>query len=1086
MLRAVAMVLLLAACFLPAVGQKRQLSQLQDAAEKAVKHSQWAQADSLYGAYHAAFAQSGQAKNFRYTEVLSQMVQVKVRLSQTDQAIRLQQELVEVRRTAPDCIDAQAASAICDLAGLYARKTDYEQAIATGQQGLSMLAQAFGTKHNYYAIALSNLAAYHYARGHVGDAEQAVAMGEQALQHIKKGTREYATLLDALVVYYSQTGQQQKADQMAAKALKEARKRLKEDGPSYATTLNNQSIRLARAGNYAEATRYAEQARRIFEESGSTATMAYARTLTNLATFCSHRQQYGQAIRLIEQALPVIERHVGRQHADYVRITSELSAAYRAQGDLDKADALAQQSDRLGRTIGRQDNYKYGKALSKQAATFASNGNYRRAIEQERSALDIFRMHADSTSMATSLGALAFYYSAAGFQLEAFSAAGEALAIFEQRHHCDQYYAQALNATSILYYNNRKTAQAADYARRAKAVYDQLGDTANALYARIMANMALFTFLADSTEQAIVTARHALRLHCQILGDDHPDNIIQLYNLAVFQSKAGRQHEAEADYARAMELLTRQVRTNFLHLTSDERENFWQQRTDICKFAAMLAYLDPDNPQAATLAYNAQLLTKGILLNSDIDFRSLLRRSGDEQLLAKYERLDALQQQLDAYYRLPARERGDAFRLARDSVYLLERDLVSGCKEYGSFTERLSIGTTHIAQALQPHEAAIEFASIHLEGIGTTYMALLLRKDRPAPLLIRLFSDHDLAQLTYHGHSFFQAMATERGISSIYDDARFGQMVWQPLLPHLQGITRIYFSPTDMLYQTGVEYLLCDDHTRIADRYELHRLSSTKALVSATPQGALRSAAVFGGLHYNMSRQQLAADSLRGSTHYLPGTLAEARNVGRLLQQQGISTQLFLEREGTEEAFKALSGRSCSLLHIATHGFSMRGERRGRRQDIVLFADDETDYRDNVLSRSGLLMAGADYSLDGGQLPPHVDDGVLTAYEIAQTDLSQTQLVVLSACQTALGEIRDDGVFGIQRGFKKAGAHTLLMSLWSISDEATALMMTRFYELLTQGHTIHQAFLLTQRSMRSEPRFSRPFFWASFVLLDAF
>ena len=1113
---------LLTWCMVPALAQNRELHRLEDAAEKAVKHGRWEEADSLYRCYHHLFCSGGHQKNFRYTELLSGMVQVALHLSQTDHAIELQNELVEVRKTAPDCVYAQWASAVSDLAGLYARKADYSRAIETGQQGVDMLEKAFGSKHNFYCIALSNLASYYFARGNVGDAQQAVNLAEQALEHIKKGTREHATLLDALVVYYSQTGQHQKAAQLAPKARRAARRRLQEDGVSYATALNNQSIRLAHAGNYEEAIKYAEDAKATFEQNGTDNSLAYTRTLSNLATFYQHLQRFRDAVVLLERALPIIERNVGRQHPDYVRCTSELSSAYRGAGDLEKAGELAHESDRLGRTIDMQDSHKYAESLSKQASSFASNGNYQRAIEQERKALSIFQQRADSTSMATSLGSLASYYSLAGYQLEAFTTAAEALSIFEQRGLRNQYYAQALNATAILYYNNHKIKDATTYGHRAKAIYDEMGDTTNAIYARIMANVALFTFLADSTQQAISMATRALDLHRRVLGDDHPYNILQLYNLAVYQSKAGLRSEAEANYRQALALLTEQVRINFLHLTSDEREKFWMQKSYLFKYATMLAYLDRDNPEMTTLAYNAQLFTKGILLNSDIDFRNLLHRSGDERLLAKYEQLDELQHQLEAYYRLPSEVRDEGFSRTKENIYLLERDLVRGCKEYGSFTEKLNIDALQISASLAPDEAAIEFTAIDLQGLGTTYLALLLRKDLPAPRLIRLFSDYDLTLLRYAQGDFFAAKTTEKGISQIYDDPRFGQLLWKPIMPYLQGINRIYFSPTDLFYQMSVEYLPCDSVSRIADHYQMYRVSSTKQLVDRQGKKPISSAAVFGGLNYNMNQDQLTAQhqkmladtnyvaaiehwaeqtqtvsvdsmslrrtldslSIRGSMNYLPGTLTEAQSVAELLRQRGVHTDVYMGRNGTEETFKALNGQHRSLIHIATHGFSLPDNKKRTGRDRVLFLDEETDNLDNVLNYSGLLMAGSNYTLNGGRLPADVEDGVLTAYEIARIDLSHAQLVVLSACQTGLGEIRDDGVFGIQRGFKKAGARSLLMSLWSISDEATALMMTRFYEQLTTGLSPQEAFLRAQQSMRSHPRFGLPYFWASFVLLD--
>jgi CHAT domain-containing protein len=113
-----------------------------------------------------------------------------------------------------------------------------------------------------------------------------------------------------------------------------------------------------------------------------------------------------------------------------------------------------------------------------------------------------------------------------------------------------------------------------------------------------------------------------------------------------------------------------------------------------------------------------------------------------------------------------------------------------------------------------------------------------------------------------------------------------------------------------------------------------------------------------------------------------------------------------------------------------------------------------------------------------------MENAVLTAREIALMDLRGLELVVLSACQTGRGLLRDDGVFGLQRGFKKAGAHTLLMSLWSVDDQATMMMMTAFYKELANGASRHEAFRAAQHTLREDPRFSRPVYWASFIMLD--
>ena len=151
--------------------------------------------------------------------------------------------------------------------------------------------------------------------------------------------------------------------------------------------------------------------------------------------------------------------------------------------------------------------------------------------------------------------------------------------------------------------------------------------------------------------------------------------------------------------------------------------------------------------------------------------------------------------------------------------------------------------------------------------------------------------------------------------------------------------------------------------------------------------------------------------------------------------------------------------------------------------DKLVFINEQNDNLDNMLNYSGLLMSGSNYVLKGRKLPEDIEDGILTAREISQVDLGKVGLVVLSACQTALGEIREDGVFGIQRGFKKAGAHSLLMSLWKVDDRATEIMMTAFYRNLVKSNDRYDAFKKAQKTVR-ERGFKSPYYWASFILLD--
>lgn len=1102
-------------CPFSGFAQNKDLDVLSDAAAKAVKRGDYNTAETLYRNYVTLFRQQGRQRNYQYSEILAYLARRAMQTGKTDQAIKLQEEVIEVKASAPDCNFAQWASAISDLASFYSAKGDYTQAIETGQKALDMLGKKLGEKHHSYNIALANLAAYYAARGRQGDYETAVSLGETAVKNLKKGTPEYASTLNALVVYYSQTGDYDNAKRISEIVPKKVQKQLKTDGIHYATVLNNQSVQLANAGNYDEAIEFALRAKECFEQAEGAQTQAYAKLLNNMAIFYSHQHDYKVATELLEAALPIFERTVNKQHPDYLRCLSDLSAIYMAGGNLDKADELANESDNIHELIKDEDNTKYAMALSKQADIFASNGNYQRAIENEQKAFDIFQKRNDTNNMVMSLCNLATYWADDGKLDKAYETAQRSLDIFQNDKEGNIYYAQALNNAALLYYQNEKYQTATQYGIEAQQIYEHIGDTANIIYARILANNAMFSFANHNKDSAkigsaIEMAQKALDIQVGMLGSEHPDLVPLLYNLAIYHIKANNTKEAGQKYMQALSLQSQDVRTNFLHLTSQERERYWNQKNYIFKNAPMIAYQDTLDLRMATMAYNALLFRKGILLNSDIDFRSIIKASGNHDLYQRYNKLDELQKQLSNYYKQPSHIRGLS-KQTKNEIYELERTLVRDCKEYGNFTKDLDINVDDVRRALQEDEAAIEFADIYIEGRGNTYLAFLIRKGLAHPKLIRLFSDDELHNLKYGATDFFKAMQTRSGIDSIYSDIRLGQMLWEPLINELDSsINKLYFSPTSLFYQLGIEYLPCDtDTTHINDKFDIYRVSSTKILTKRSLKSpAIHSAAVYGGLYYDMSLSQLqeqqhlqanrdnllaetgntdrsrAIDSLslRGSMGYLPGTLHEADSVGEQLMQKGIPTKMMIGYEGTEESFKALDGQDLSIIHIATHGFYIPEKDVRRHNRRLAFLDEQAENMGNPLYYSGLLLSGANYVLKGGKLPEGLEDGILTANEIAQIDLNKTDMVVLSACQTGVGEIREDGVFGIQRGFKKAGVRSLLMSLWNVDDNATVMMMTRFYQNLMNGDSKYEALKKAQKEMRQNG-FST-FYCASFILLD--
>ena len=276
---------------------------------------------------------------------------------------------------------------------------------------------------------------------------------------------------------------------------------------------------------------------------------------------------------------------------------------------------------------------------------------------------------------------------------------------------------------------------------------------------------------------------------------------------------------------------------------------------------------------------------------------------------------------------------------------------------------------------------------------------------------------------------------------------------------------KVYFAPDGLLHQLAIEYLMPDP-----DKV-CYRLSSTRQLTRRRTAPKMTSALLCGGIQYSASVQPNERDNDVNAYRFLaPLTtvvkdLPEARKEVDSIYaiRHNPNDTLIVGRAATDEAFLRLLRRNYSVIHLSTHGFY--GGRIGINNDIKPLLGDES------MSKSGLLFAGAAINLTDQSFDENLSDGVLSATELSGQDFSKSELIVLSACQTGLGHLTDDGIYGIQRGLKLAGANAMIVSLWSVNDYSSGLLMRYFYQELERQSTkdIHTAFLAArQRLMREE------------------
>ena len=1061
-----------------------------------------------------------------YALSLNNLADYNSEMGNYSEAMRLCEEALRIRERVLGKEHPDYALSLNNLAGYNSEMDNYVEAIRLCEEALRIFEKVVGKEHPDYALSLHNLALYN---SYMGNYSEAIRLCEEALlvreKVLGKEHPYYVSSLNNLASCNSDIGNYVEAVRLCEEALRIQEKVLGKEHPDYALSLNNLAFYNSHLGNYSEAMRLCEEALRIRERVLGKEHPDYALSLNNLADYNSKMGNYAEALRLGTEALRIRERVLGKEHSDYVASLNNLSDYNSSLGNYVEAIRLCEEALRIFEKILGKEHPNYATSLSNLANYNSSLGNYAEAIRLGTEALQIREkvLGKEHPDYATSLDNLANYNSSLGNYAEAIRLGTEALQIREKvlgKEH--PYYALSLN--NLAGYNSSlgNYVEAIRLCDEALRIFEKVVGKEHPDYAMSLNNLASCNYEMGNYAEAMRLCEEALRIREKAVGKEHPDYATSLGNLAFYCWKS-RNLDAVKYYVEATEALSGIVRRTFADLTARERNLFWEQYKAWFEGTVHGIAYDMPSDSLVENGYNGALMAKGLLLNSEMELSTLLKESGDEEVANIYNNLKNLRLQINKLYEMPAAERQlDTDSLER-AAQGLERQLVQRSKAYGDYTANLVIDWRQVQQKLGDGEMAVEFVSFPLRGDSVMYAAYCLRKGMASPKMVPLFEERQLTSIDKRLY-----------LSSpmLYN------LVWKPLEKEMAGVTTVYFSPSGELYNLPIESLPVDGSTYNSDLRSYRRLSSTRQLALRRDSVEVARAAVYGGLKYDTDTVTLANDSrkyrtaepvqwssravadslnLRDGVYELPATKIEAEEIDKALETARIDTKLYTDTIGTEASFKALSGSEVNALHIATHGFYWT-EREATQLDGLAFLNTDMPtvvQEDKALTRSGLLFAGANTALKGLPLPDGVEDGVLTAKEIAALDLRSLDLVALSACQTGLGEITGDGVFGLQRGFKKAGANTLLMSLWKVDDTATQLLMTQFYKNLLSGMGKYEALTAAQKYLRElevevKPektafqqimdgkdgkkeknpehktvrKYANPYYWAAFVLLD--
>lgn len=920
---------------------------------------------------------------------------------------------------------------------------------------------------------LYNMATLQAELGYYTEAEQFLTtIRASDAKSYGKESAEYFDSSQALIELYLQTEQVEKGLAVTQEIQKEVAKNSIEEGVSYKWAGDAYAIE----GSFKKAEKNLTKGIKTFEENGLDATFEYASTLNSLAVLYMDKGKLPEAEEIFLTSLDILNRMQGENEDAIASVQNNLALVYFNLGDYEKTKEfqrriLAQDKDYYG-----EDSFTYGVSLLNLGLTLLYDGNYEESEQLHIEALEVFASSAGKESID---------------------------------------YGRVQNNLSLLNTKRGDIDQAIEYGKAAIKTYESsLGDdhpeTAFPYF-----NLANAYLGYEEVDNALPLAMRAYEIRKKSLGDKHPYFARSANQLAIINWKQGNTEEAMGYYKETFDNYFNQINTFFPVLTEEEKATFYytKLKPGFEQYVSFIEETSSEDKELIGEIYNYQLALKGLIMYATSKVRESILSSGDEALIEKYENWVSQKEQLAKLFSvtdISLAKRNKKIDSLTNISNALEEELSKESKVFGKNFANRNLTWQDVQKTLKPGEAAIEIVryrdfSTDSAGVFTDevhYAALIVKADTedfPEMVIMRNGAQMENKYLANYRNAIKYKIAENYSY----------RLFWRPIANRLGDVKKIYLAPDGVYNQVSI-YTLRNPQTReyLINELDLSIVTNTKDLVAESEVNNGSGSIFFGYPNYNMGSDETTKEKKesggrgmrsggsgtleRGATiprgirgnlvrymrsfnglGMLPGTKKEVELIDSLYRSKSQEAEVFLLEEAVENKIKEI--KNPSTLHIATHGFFLE-----------LDPDDATtdSYVENPLLRSGLVLAGANSFIRTGELDERqgTDDGILTAFEAMNLNLDETDIVVLSACETGLGEIKNgEGVYGLQRAFQIAGADAIIMSMWTVDDAATQELMTNFYEeWLTHGDK-RRAFNTAQKRLKE--KYDRPYYWGAFIMV---
>ncbi|MFN7927664.1 MAG: CHAT domain-containing protein [Blastocatellia bacterium] len=868
----------------------------------------------------------------------------------------------------------------------------------------------------------------------------------------------------------------------------------------YANLLGNQGDRAADGkGDFAIAEGFYLRNLALIESKFGKDSLEAANACNNLGAIYYSHGDFPKVEQMFQRALTIKQKVFPPESPDLAIAITNVAAVLYAEGDYLRAEPLYQQAKTIWEKAGRKEVFQ---ALNGLAIINFERGDYEQAEAQWQKTLEIIESISTQPNQpkAVILGNLSGLYEHKGDLAKAESLQLRALEMRKQTltpEHPD--VAISLNRLGNIYYQQGDLAKAEDYCTQGLNLLKKKVGEEHPNIAYSLHHLAMVAQAKGDAAKAEALYQEALRIRTKLLGAKHPELSEMLGGMSLLYRSTNDVKKSFASQAQANEINETQLKRNLLVGSERQKLRYLALFSDALNATVGLhVQALPESNDAARLALEAILRSKGRGLDAMADSIATFRRHANAEQQKLFDRLANERSQLANLTLRGLSGKPEAYQAQlkqhESEIDQLEAELSRRSAEFSADAQAITLPGI---QALLPAQSSlIEFATYQPYQPTTRtfaplrYVAYVLSADGA----MRWKELGDAARVDKAVEELRLALRDPRRSDAMTLARQLDEQVMQPVRTLLGDAKHLLISPEGMLNLLPFAALVDEQKRYLVERYSISYLTSGRDLlrlqVARTPKSAplivadpdfdltAKVLAVALAQPRNSARRATLRGFKSGSESFaewtadrLSETSKEAEEIKALLPQ----AKLLARAQATKAALQQIAAPS--ILHIATHGFFLADTAPASSNTRKLGAGEmnASPLKDPLL-RSGLIFAGFN------QHKTDADNGVLTAKEAAGLDLWGTKLVVLSACDTGVGEVKNgDGVYGLRRALVLAGAETQVMSLWPVDEIASREWMTTYYTGLQQGLGRGEALRQVQLKMLQKKNRQHPFYWAGFI-----